>query len=50
MAGKGDKQRLMDISKEQFDNNWDNIFNKKKPDLIIEKSESLPNLRKLKAS
>ena len=30
MNGKGDKQRPMDINKEQFDKNFDAIFGKKK--------------------
>jgi len=30
MTGKGDKQRPMDIDKEQFDKNFDAIFGKKK--------------------
>tara|TARA_R110002167_G_scaffold214466_1_gene419212 strand:+ start:570 stop:713 length:144 start_codon:yes stop_codon:yes gene_type:complete len=30
MTGKGDKQRPMDIDKEQFDKNFEAIFGKKK--------------------
>lgn len=28
-GGKGDKQRPLTVPQEQFDNNWDAIFNKK---------------------
>ena len=28
-AGKGDKRRPMFISREKFNSNWDNVFNKK---------------------
>jgi hypothetical protein len=29
-GGKGDKQRPLTVPKEQFENNWDAIFGKKK--------------------
>mgnify|MGYP003346904653 FL=1 len=29
-GGKGDKQRPLTVPKEQFDSNWDAIFNKNK--------------------
>jgi hypothetical protein len=30
-GGKGDKQRPLGISEEQFNNNWNEIFNKPNP-------------------
>ena len=32
MAGKGDKQRPISITKEEWNNNWDLIFKKDKKD------------------
>lgn len=29
MSGKGSKPRPLSVKKEQFDKNWDKIFNKK---------------------
>jgi len=29
-GGKGDRQRPLGVPKEQFESNWDTIFNKKK--------------------
>ena len=37
-GGKGDKRRPLSVPKEQFENNWDTIFNKPNPlaDKIVE--------------
>jgi len=40
-GGKGDKQRPLGVPKEQFENNWDAIFNKGIPTL-----KQLEELRK----
>ena len=36
-GGKGDKQRPLTVDEEQFNSNWDKIFNKK-PESLKEKA------------
>lgn len=36
MTGKGSKRRPTQVSGQQFDNNWDNIFGKKDDNMSIE--------------
>ena len=41
MNGKGDTPRPMSVKKEQFDDNWDRIFNKRIVDELTELSQEI---------
>ena len=41
MNGKGDAPRPMSVKKQQFDDNWDRIFNKRIVDELTELSQEL---------
>lgn len=41
MNGKGDTPRPMSVKKQQFDDNWDRIFNKKVADELTELSQEI---------
>ena len=41
MNGKGDTPRPMAVKKQDFDSNWDRIFNKKTVDELTELSQEL---------
>jgi hypothetical protein len=43
MSGKGSKQRPRSVPREQFEQNWDEIFGKKKEPDTKEKSENKKN-------
>ena len=40
MAGKGSKPRPLSVDKETFNNNWDKIFKKPKPESTKDKNET----------
>ena len=40
MSGKGSKPRPLSVKKEQFNKNWDKIFNKKKGDNNAKKKDN----------
>lgn len=41
MNGKGDTPRPLSVKKQQFDDNWDRIFNKKVADELTELSQEI---------
>lgn len=45
MNGKGDQPRPLSITKQEFDNNWDRIFKKKKQDPQLDALDDFKRVR-----